>query len=191
MADKEIIVVNELQSIFNLALQYYGAVEGVQILLEDNLTLIDLNAPIPAGTKLVYYPSKILNKDVVKYFAEKGRAAASSGGKIKAEIITSLTDLAFPDTTSGGTSAAQSFKIYGRGLTNPIVLTAPSGFIIYIGSTTTNQSPITLTPVNGEVDSVIVNVRFKPSIVQTYSANITCVSSGASSVNVQAEGNSI
>lgn len=63
MLDK--ITVKDKQTIFDVALQYYGAVEGIGLLLEDNPTL-ELDVPLQFGQRLLIRKQSVLDNNIVK-----------------------------------------------------------------------------------------------------------------------------
>lgn len=63
---KQIITGNR-QSIFDIALQEYGSIEGVQLLIADNPT-IDINTELQPGTKLLIKSSAI-DQGIVNYYS--------------------------------------------------------------------------------------------------------------------------
>ncbi|MFZ4400804.1 MAG: lamin tail domain-containing protein [Bacteroidales bacterium] len=94
-------------------------------------------------------------------------------------ITGSLTT--FANTQVNTFSLEQSYNVEGSNLTSDIIITPPAGFEI---STTTGlafvaTNPITLTQIAGIVSPTTIYVRFAPLLVQTYSGNITNVSTGA------------
>lgn len=62
----------------DLALQYYGEVEGLELLLEDNLniTIDRLHLPVSAGTT-IKVRAEALNKSVVDYFKSNNYTIAT------------------------------------------------------------------------------------------------------------------
>lgn len=66
-----LITVENNQSIWDLAYQYYGSTEGVRQLIIDNPTKVNFNDKIPAGTTLIISQPPI-NKAVVDFFQSKG-----------------------------------------------------------------------------------------------------------------------
>ena len=61
-----IVVVQEGDNLLDLSLRYYGSIEQVHELANDNnLSITD---DIPAGQKLIIYPEKVLNPLMVIFF---------------------------------------------------------------------------------------------------------------------------
>ncbi|MBK8600778.1 MAG: hypothetical protein IPN80_09760 [Flavobacterium sp.] len=89
------------------------------------------------------------------------------------------------DTTYGTASATPgTFTVSGNNLSTDIVLTAPAGFEISQDGIS-YASTQTLVQTAGVVASTTISVRLAANtLAGTYSGNITCVSSPASSVNV-------
>lgn len=72
------ITVDNNQSIWDIAIQYYGSVDGVQQLMIDNPTTINFNDPIVPGTKLIIRDEFVKNKPIVDYFTKKGLNLATA-----------------------------------------------------------------------------------------------------------------
>lgn len=68
MAKRTITVVDG-QSVYDLAVQYYGANDGVKQLILDNPDKVNYYDRIAAGTELIIDDEKIIDKKVVAYFA--------------------------------------------------------------------------------------------------------------------------
>ncbi len=103
-------------------------------------------------------------------------------------ITVSPTTLAFGNITVGQTSTAQSFTVSGANLTANITITAPTGYTISTTSGGTYASTLTLTQTAGTVANTTIYVKFSPTAVQSYSGNITNVSTGATTKNVAVSG---
>jgi len=98
----------------------------------------------------------------------------------------------FGSVAVGSNSSQETFSVSGSNLTANIVVTPPAGFQI---STTSgsgySSSAITLTQSGGTVASTPIYVVFHPTGVQSYSDNVTNVSSGATTQNVAVAGTGI
>ncbi len=109
-------------------------------------------------------------------------------------ITVSAGTLAFGNAQQNGISSEQSYTVSGANQTANLVLTPPAGFEI---STTSgsgfvaNPSTLTLTPSGGTVPSTTIYVRFKPTAITSYSANITHTSTGAATQNKATTGTGI
>lgn len=88
----------------------------------------------------------------------------------------------FADTYQSETSTEKTYTVSGANLTSDITLTPPANFEI---STTSgigfvaNPSTLTLTNISGTVNETTIYTRFKPTLAQSYSANIVHTSTGA------------
>lgn len=71
------IIVVEQQSIFDLAIQQYGAIEGVNWIVEDNTTL-NYNSNILPGMKLKIREAVISRENAI-YFQSRGQLIATIG----------------------------------------------------------------------------------------------------------------
>lgn len=80
------ITVLERQSVWDLAVQEYGSSEGVYQLILDNPELNFEVTPTP-GTKIKIDDTKILNKDTVNYFKEKGVKPANDSLWINSALL--------------------------------------------------------------------------------------------------------
>jgi hypothetical protein len=73
---KEVIVQNN-QSIWDLATQYLGSPNGVKLLIVWNPTLNFIGSPV-AGVKIKIDESQIINQTVVDFFKRQGLNSASA-----------------------------------------------------------------------------------------------------------------
>ncbi|MCE9539753.1 MAG: hypothetical protein K8R85_11115 [Bacteroidetes bacterium] len=67
---KQVTVENN-QSIWDLAIQYYGSVDGIKQLILDNATKLNLNDSVVPGTKIIVREEMIINKPMVDYLKKK------------------------------------------------------------------------------------------------------------------------
>jgi hypothetical protein len=66
-------VVTEGQTLYDIAVQCYGGLEGIFKLLEDNPDLVEsVNDNIEVGSQIVVDESKAINKDILKHFKNSG-----------------------------------------------------------------------------------------------------------------------
>ncbi|WP_223032487.1 choice-of-anchor D domain-containing protein [Hanstruepera marina] len=106
------------------------------------------------------------------------------------------TITATPTTISGldyvetlGPSAEQTFTVEGSNLTNNITLTAPTNFEISTTSGSGFGNSITLTQSGGTVNNTTIYTRLISGLaVNTYSGNITAISTGATTQTVALNG---
>ena len=74
------------------------------------------------------------------------------------------------------------FQIWGENcLTNPVTVTAPTGFAVSLSADAGFASSLTITPSNGEVSNKTVYVRFNPSVCSSFTGDLVISSSDASS----------
>lgn len=59
------------QTIFDVAVQVYGAIEGVALLLEDNSGLT-LNSELPVGGTLAVHGEKAIDSNRVNFLKDRG-----------------------------------------------------------------------------------------------------------------------
>jgi hypothetical protein len=77
-------------------------------------------------------------------------------------IQLSTPALIFPNTPVNATSASQSFTLTGNNLTDDVVVTAPSGYLVRIGTGVFVQT-VTITPNAAGNASAVVDVQFAPT----------------------------
>jgi len=89
-------------------------------------------------------------------------------------------------TVSGTASSATSFTVIASGLTGNLTVTPPAGFEVSSTSATSGfGATATLTPSSGTVAATTIYVRLAAAdSAANYSGNITCSSSGATSVTM-------
>ena len=104
-------------------------------------------------------------------------------------IIGSITD--FSNVTVNTSSSVQSYSVSGTNLgSNDIVITAPVGFELSLSNSPfASANLITLAQTSGSVSATTIYVRFSPTLVQSYTSNITNISSGSNSPSVAVTGN--
>lgn len=93
----KIIIVEDKQTIYDIAVQEYGHVDGAQLLLEDNPELQGYDAILFAGQllKIIQEP---INKEVVEQFAKEKYKPVSEVDNIEDfEIISSDGDFDLSD----------------------------------------------------------------------------------------------
>lgn len=97
----------------------------------------------------------------------------------------------FGTLITGNCSSSNQYTVSGIYLNGNISITPPSGFKISTNNINFSTSPITLTQTGGTVPNTTIYVEFCPSIVGSYSGNITHTSSGATTKNVAVIGTGI
>jgi|GEM_PF-1302941 len=102
--------------------------------------------------------------------------------------VTSVTD--FGEQLIGGTMVEQTYNVMGSQLISPLNLTASIGFEISLTSGSGFGQTLTIDPVNGDVPSTTVYVRFNPQSVSYYDGQILHTSSNLSTVVVDLTGSS-
>ena len=103
------------------------------------------------------------------------------------QVLTSGSLNAFY-SCSGIASTQQSFTVSGTNLTSNIVVTPPNGFEVSTTSGSGFASSVTLPQNSGSVSSTTIYVRLASSASGAPSGNITCVSTGATPINVAISG---
>ncbi|MCC9167880.1 T9SS type A sorting domain-containing protein [Pontibacter harenae] len=101
--------------------------------------------------------------------------AAGDGGETTTEPAVSVSVSSLPDFGSievGSVSGSRTFTVSGQNLTGDVVITPAPGFEIRIGDNPFACCAITLSPVDGTLESTTVEVRFAPAAAQSYSDNI-------------------
>lgn len=109
-----------------------------------------------------------------------------------AQIDVSTNSLtSFGNLVYGNTSASQSYSLSGTGLTNDLIVTAPSNFQISLDNTNFS-STINLIPVDGNVASTTIYINFSPnSPVGTITNDIQHTSTGAATKYVSVTGTAL
>ena len=99
--------------------------------------------------------------------------------------ITTSGSLSAVNTTYGTASANTSFSVSGTGLSASLVVTAPTGYQVSTSASSGFGSSVSLTPSSGNVASTTIYVRIPgTTAVGTYTGNVVCSSTGATSQNV-------
>ncbi len=103
-----------------------------------------------------------------------------------------------PNTTSfngsfgaynvGSSSPSSSFSIQGANLGGSLTVTPPVGFEIRTGANPFSANPLVFTPSGGAVPLTTIDVRFTPTTYDRLVGNVTCVSAGATTINVPVNG---
>ncbi|NVN95941.1 MAG: T9SS type A sorting domain-containing protein [Bacteroidetes bacterium] len=106
-------------------------------------------------------------------------------------IIVAPTSLAFGNIPTTTVSSAQSYTVSGTNLTTNLIITAPAGYTMSTTSGGTYTSSLSFIPSSGSVASTSIYVKFSPTAIQAYNANITNASSGATTQNVAVTGSGI
>jgi len=94
-------------------------------------------------------------------------------------IVVNPVSLDFGDVVLNQNSIEKSFTVLGSYLTDNIVITAPNNFQISTTSGSGYTNTITLTQSGGNVPLTTIYVIFSPTVAQTYTGNITNVSTTA------------
>jgi hypothetical protein len=94
----------------------------------------------------------------------------------------------FRTISVGDPSSPQNFTISGSNLTENIVITPPIGFEIRTGTNPFSTNPVTLPQTSGAVEETIIDVRFNPGNAGSFSGNITCTSTGATTRTIAVSG---
>ncbi|WP_084708566.1 cellulose binding domain-containing protein [Hymenobacter norwichensis] len=106
-------------------------------------------------------------------------------------LVSQLTAPDFGSLTTDAASGAKSFTVSGSGLTAPLLITPPAGFEIRTGTQPFSCCVIELQPNGGTVSSTTIEVRFAPTAVQVYQADIPVSSAGLPQQTVAVSGTSV
>jgi hypothetical protein len=68
------ITVNTNQNLFDIALQYYGDIEMIWQLIDDNNLTDGIDTVLTPGQELLIDEEKIVNKELSEYLKQKGIA---------------------------------------------------------------------------------------------------------------------
>ena len=88
----------------------------------------------------------------------------------------------------GKSSAQQTFKISGVGLSSNLLLTASLDFEISTTSGFGFGDTVSLTPIYGTVINTLIYIRIKSSAIGSPSGNVVCTSTGATTKNIAVRG---
>ncbi|MBK7382176.1 MAG: T9SS type A sorting domain-containing protein [Flavobacteriales bacterium] len=112
-------------------------------------------------------------------------------GTAAASIVVDETGFtgAFGNEIVGNSTTSSSFTVSGTNLTNPLLVTPPTGFEIRTGVDPFSTSAIDLG--SGNVAVTTIDVRFTPLAGIAYSDNVVCSSSPATTQNVAVSGTGI
>jgi len=120
--------------------------------------------------------------------------SVSGTGRLPPPIITTTpgTLADFGQAIVGTSSSViRSFTIEGQNLQGNVTVTPPAGFSIRIGTNFFSTNAIILIPNNGMLASTSVDVRFNPTVAQTYTSDISVESTNATTQLVRASGEGI
>ncbi|UYZ63652.1 T9SS type A sorting domain-containing protein [Hymenobacter weizhouensis] len=119
------------------------------------------------------------------------RTVAVSGTGVAPAPVLTVSPTVLPDFGTvqvSQSSAPQSFTVSGSNLSNPVVVTPPTGFQIRQGTNNFSTAPITLTPTNGTLGATSIDVRFVPTQPGTYQDQVLVTSGGAQTAGVDVSG---
>ncbi|WP_165903806.1 T9SS type A sorting domain-containing protein [Hymenobacter gummosus] len=94
----------------------------------------------------------------------------------------------FGSVQVGLASSPQSFTVNGSNLANSVTITPPVDFQVRIGSNPFTSSAISLTPTNGSLNNVQVDVRFSPTTAGATGNRFVQVTSPGLTRNVRVSG---
>ena len=104
-------------------------------------------------------------------------------------ITTSSSMTTFGCNMTTGVPVKQSFTVSGTALTNNVTVTPPSGYEVCLTENGTYTSSVELSKGSGTLSSTTVYVKLKDdNAAGSYSGNIACTSSGATTKNVAVSG---
>lgn len=117
-------------------------------------------------------------------FVAVGNSAQISTSSIVPTITTVGSLLAF-STVAGTASATQTFTVSANGLSTNLSIAAPTGFEVSTSAGSGYNTSLNLTQSGGTVPSTTIYTRLAAATtVGSYSGNIVCSSTGATSQNV-------
>ncbi|NVO84749.1 T9SS type A sorting domain-containing protein [Hymenobacter terrestris] len=90
--------------------------------------------------------------------------------------------LDFTTLQAGQVSAPQDFTITGENITSDVVVSAPNGYLIRLGSSGTFVRTVTLSPISNQVNAVL-QARFAPTAAGSYNSAITATTTGNGGAN--------
>ena len=174
-----ILILNATVSTYTIrASEFLNFPTGAKILLKDKL-----NPATPVTTDLSTGSSYSFTSGTANYNTSRFAMIFKSPDP----SISTTGTLSAVNTSYGTAGSYSSFNVSGSFLTNNIVITPPAGYEISktSGGASGYASSQTLTQTGGTVAQTTLYVRLAASTgVGSYSGNISCVSSGASTVNI-------
>ena len=116
--------------------------------------------------------------------------SASGTGVLPTPTLTiAPTSLTYGSQAVGTNSASQPISVSGQNLQGNVTITPPAGFQISRVGGLFTTSALTLTPTSGTLTSTQINVRFSPTLAQTYtSAPLQITSTNAASATITLNG---
>jgi hypothetical protein len=93
-------------------------------------------------------------------------------------------------SVAGSPSSSQSYSVSGTNLSTDLTVSGPANYEFSLNGSTWSSS-LTLSPVSNTISSTTVYVRLNASLVDTYSGNISNVSSGAVTQTLAVTGNAL
>ena len=162
----------------------------------NSLSLLQVGGNVSATTIYVRFiptAKRVYNELIVHISTGATQKSISITGEgiVLPEIITSKQRLVFEDVYNGFMSAEKSYTISADGLSDDIIVSAPTGFVISKSSGSGFNNILNFTPVNGMVSTSTIYVKFAPVSVLTYLANIDHSSTGATKKFVEVSGTSL
>ena len=107
-------------------------------------------------------------------------------------ITTSVPSLAsFGNIIVGECSGVVSYTVSALGLNSNLLISSPAHFQISLSNSSGFTNELSITPVNGNIATTTIYIKFCPTAVGTFSENIVHTSDGATSVNVAVSGNGV
>lgn len=100
------------------------------------------------------------------------------------------TSIAF-GTINLGTPSTRSYIIQGASFTNPLVITAPTGFSLSTAENGTFTQTLTITPVNNSIANTTIFVRFAPTQAGLFSNTITQITGTTALTPITVSGTAI
>lgn len=156
------------------------------------ITLVQVAGNVAATTVYIkLHPLLVQNYDALLPITSIGALTQNVslvGSAMMPEINVDDHLFSFDPTEVDFYSTPQSFVVDGSGLYANLVITAPAGFIINQTGTTVDAGPISLVPLAGVVAPTTIYILFKPTLVSSYSVNITCASTDAITENIALDG---
>jgi|GEM_PF-6784191 hypothetical protein len=158
-----------------------------------SVSLTPSNGTITAATIYVRFaPVKAQSYAANIVITSSGAAAqfvSVNGTGVTPVITASVSSISsFGSVVVGKYSAIKSYTVSGKYLSANLIVTAPAGFQASTSSSSGFSSSVSLTPNNGIINAATIYVRFAPTAAQSYSANITNTSTGATAQNVAVSG---
>ncbi len=151
-------------------------------LASGNTYTTSINIPVQDDGTTVYY--EIYAIDNISNETTTAEQSYLVQDASTATITPSITSLNFNNVYAGNVSEAEFYTFSATGLTQNVVVTAPTGFEVSSACTSGFAGSVSISHSGGTITNAKVYVRFAPSSLGTFAGNISHTSAGATTKNI-------